>query len=93
MGRPVVDLLDVLYPAAEFALAERRNASSCWKCGALEPVRIDANGCSECQDYPRCGICRRWVGEPDGWLTGYVWVKDDTGADMRCCLVCWKDTK
>ena len=88
-----MDLLDVLFPAAEFALAERRNASAC-RCGALEPVRIDATGCSECSDHwPRCHWCGRWVGEPGEWLPGYRWVLDETGADARLCEPCWEGTK
>ena len=88
-----MDLLDILFPSAEYALAERRNHSTCPVCGALEPVRVNAKGCESCQEHPRCGICRRWVGEPEEWFTGYVWVKDDTEADMRCCLVCWESAK
>lgn len=47
--------------AALWRLAEVRDMSGCGKCGSPDPVRIDAKGCSDCTEYPRCVFCRRWT--------------------------------
>lgn len=63
--------------------AEIRDSSGCSRCGALEPVRLSLDGCSECIEYPRCRFCRRWVGD-GGALTSYVRVSFEDGIALVC---------
>lgn len=51
------------YAAADVRLDQLKDTSSCAKCGSREPARIERNGCSDCTEFDRCAICRRWVGE------------------------------
>jgi hypothetical protein len=81
--RPFIDYAD----AADLRLSEVKHTSTCPRCGALEPVRIEAGvGCDQCASFPRCHFCRRWVGDgPDLWP--YVRVLLDT-PDGRPANVC-----
>ncbi len=84
----ITSVMDPL-AAADFRRDELKHTSSCPKCGSREPVRIDAMGCSDCQEYPRCGICGRWVGDGSGWLPGYVNTLDGNDEPIKVCTFCY----
>ena len=87
IDRPHIDHLEL----ADIRLAELKHTSSCAGCGSPEPVRIEGATCSDCTEYPRCGICNRWVGDGSTWLPGYVNALDAFGDEIKVCAVCWKD--
>lgn len=69
--------------AAQFAVLERRETSSCGSCGNPEPARLDKGGCERCVDFPRCHFCRRWTD-----IFPSVRVALETGAVVDVCDVC-----
>jgi hypothetical protein len=74
---------------ADWKRDSAEGVSAC-ACGATEPARISADGCSECRDdWPRCAVCSAWVGDGTTWLPGFVWVLVD-GEDARVCAGCWE---
>lgn len=77
-------------PMADFRRDEAKDTSNCAGCGALAPVRIEGQVCSECADFPRCWNCGCWVNDGSGWLPGYVHVLSDDG-DVKVCLPCWNE--
>lgn len=68
---------------ADFILDSLRDASPCPACKAPEPARVDAQGCSECTEYPRCYLCRRWT-------FGDELIVSLDGAVRGVCSVCWE---
>ena len=81
------------YAAADWTLTRLAETSACRACGSPDPARLGDGGCSDCRTYPHCGVCRTWVGDGTGWLPGYVWTWDETGAEMRVCARCWEGTR
>ena len=75
---------------ADFRRAELKHTSACTGCGSREPVRIDDGKCSDCSDdWPRCGICRRWVGDGTTWVPGYVNTLDGDDRPIQVCVICF----
>lgn len=66
-----------------------RHTSRCGACGSPDPARVGDGGCSDCREYPRCWLCRRWVGDGPG-LADYRLVRDERGADCLVCETCWE---
>ena len=85
-------ILDPL-AAADFRRDQLKHTSSCAKCCSPEPARLGDGHCSDCGDYPRCGVCARWVGDGSGWLPGYVVALTPEGTDLMVCTFCWEATE
>ena len=74
---------------ADFRRKQLRETSSCAGCGSSDPARIEGATCSDCAEYPRCGICGRWVSDGSGWLPGYVVAITEEGTDLMVCDPCY----
>lgn len=83
--------LSDLVDAADFRRAELRDALRCPNCHHPEPARLGrfrrVDGCSECIDFPRCFICRRWVG--DGFALAESTLAMADGSIASICVLCY----
>ncbi len=79
------DILDL----ADIRLAEIKHSSPC-RCGSLTPARLGKGKCSDCSDdWPRCGICSRWVSDGSNDLSPYVNTLDGDDRPIKVCIVCF----
>lgn len=80
-----------LADTADFWRAELRDALQCPNCNAPEPARLGrfrrVDGCSECIDFPRCLICRRWVGDGFALVESTMPLADGTIGSV--CVLCY----
>ena len=54
-------------------LVDRKHTSACLGCGSPDPARIDGMTCSDCADFDRCPMCRRWIGEGFAAPVTVIW--------------------
>lgn len=83
----ITDVLD----ADDFRRAQLRDTSPCPNCHAEDPARLGrfrgVDGCSECLDFPRCLLCRRWVGDGFALVERSVSLAD--GSIGSLCVLCY----
>lgn len=81
------DVLDY----ADLRRAELRDTSPCPNCHAPDPARLGRfrgiDGCSECLDFPRCLLCRRWTGS--GYLPEERNLALADGPIVPVCVYCY----
>ncbi len=68
---------------ADFILDTRHDTFACPTCASPEPARLDDGGCSDCREYPRCYLCRRWTFDDEVLVSM-------AGAVRGVCSVCWE---
>lgn len=85
---------DAFLEYADFRRAQLRDSMPCPSCHAPEPARLGRfrgiDGCSECLDFPRCLVCRGWVG--DGFLPEERVVALADGSLSSICVRCYEKT-
>ena len=77
-----------IFADPDFRRDQLKDASSCPSCKYPDPVRLGVGndgkyGCSECTDYPRCWLCRRWT-------FGDELIVSMDGAIRGICSVCFE---
>jgi len=78
---------------ADLRRDELKHSSACLGCGSREPVRLEGRTCSDCTEYPRCGICGRWIGDGSGWLPGYVNTLNGNDQPIKVCTFCYGEAR